>query len=149
MRNSGETTWLQRNTRWLVLGAVGGGLLLLGGLVFVIFMIVATAVRSSDVYQTSVARAQNDSRVLELLGAPVHPGLLVSGSIRVENRNGDADLSIPLSGPRGDAKLTVVAEKRGAEWRYEMMQVQAGDAESGTIDLLHENERTRSGKNEK
>jgi hypothetical protein len=135
-----DRTWLQRNTKWIVLGAIGGGLLLLCGFIAAILMLVSAAVRSSDVHETSVARAQADSRVLEVLGAPVEAGYLVSGSIQIDNDHGSADIAIPLSGPVGSARLTVVAEKRGGRWSYDEMLVTPDASGTRPIDLLDADE---------
>lgn len=134
-----ERTWWQRNTKWIVLGAILAGLLFLAALVLGIFFVVVAATRSSEVYQTSVARAQADSEVIARLGEPVEPGLLVSGNIQVENRDGEADIRIPLSGPQGEATLTVVAHKRAGTWRYDVMQVESAGA--APIDLARPEER--------
>jgi hypothetical protein len=149
MTGNGETTWLQRNTRWLVLGAVLGGLLVLACLALGILMLVVTAVRSSDAYQTSVMRAQTDPHVLELLGAPIEPGLFVRGSIRVENQSGDADLTIPLSGSHGQATLYVVADRQHGQWQYRRMYVQTEGPLAAEVDLLTPEPQQLKQRNEK
>ena len=142
MNANTERTWWQRNTKWIVLGAILTGLLFLATLVLGIFFVVVAATRSSEVYQTSVARAQADPEVIARLGEPVEPGLLVSGNIQVENREGEAEISIPLSGPQGEATLTVVAHKRAGVWRYEIMQVESTGA--APIDLALPEERANA-----
>ena len=129
MNTSTSRTWLQRNTKWIVLGAIVLSLTLLGLFLAAILMIVAGAMRSSDVYKESLARAQASPQVAALVGTPVEPGFFTSGTINVENRSGDADLHIPLHGPKGEATLDVVARKRDGVWVYESMRV-------GEIDLL-------------
>jgi len=79
--------------------------------------------RQSTPYRDSVARAQNDPRVRAALGTPVKPGLFVSGSINTQNRDGDAKLDIPLSGPKGSGTLRVVATKTRGQWDYNRMIV--------------------------
>jgi hypothetical protein len=124
-----QRTWLQRNTKWIVLGAVLLGVLLLGLFLAAILMIVAGAMRSSDVYKESLARAQASPQVAALVGTPVEPGFFTTGSINVENRTGDADLHIPIHGPKGEATIDVVARKRDGKWIYDTMRV-------GEVDLL-------------
>lgn len=124
-----ERTWLQRNTKWVVLGAVVGGVTLLGLFIAGILTVVTGAMRSSDVYKESLARAQADPALIEQLGSPIEPGFFTSGSIKVNGGSGDADLSIPIHGPKGEATINVVATKRGGTWTYQSMRV-------GDVDLL-------------
>ncbi len=42
-------------------------------------------------------------------------GWLISGSMRYENREGEADMSIPISGPDGSGSIRIEAVKQGAE----------------------------------
>lgn len=129
MNTSTSQTWLQRNTKWIVLGAILLSLTLLGLFLAALLMIVAGAMRSSDVYKEALARAQASPQVAAIVGTPVEPGFFTSGTINVENRSGDADLHIPIHGPKGEATIDVVARKRDGVWTYETMRV-------GEIELL-------------
>ena len=91
--------------------------------------------KSSDVYRDSVSRAVADVRVKSLLGKPIETGWLVTGNIKIHNGAGDADLSIPLTGPKGSATLHVVAEKANGKWECSTLQVDSSD-DSTMIDLL-------------
>ena len=122
-------TWLQRNTKWIVLGAVALGITLLGLFIAAILMLVTTAMRSNDVYREALTRAQNHPALIERLGTPIEPGFFTSGSINTAGPSGSADLAIPIHGPRGEATINVVAEKRGGTWIYESMR-------AGDVDLL-------------
>lgn len=124
-----QRTWLQRNTKWIVLGAVLLGLGLLALFIAAIVMVVAGAMRSNDVYKEALARAQANPVLIERLGTPIEPGFFTSGSINVSGPSGEADLAIPIHGPQGEATINVVAEKRGGTWNYETMRV-------GDVDLL-------------
>jgi hypothetical protein len=124
-----ERPWLQRNTKWIVLGAVALGLTLLALFVAAVAMLASAAMRTNDVYREALSRAQRHPALLERLGAPIEPGFFTSGSIDVSGPSGEADLTIPIHGPRGEATLNVVAQKRGGTWNYETMQV-------GDVDLL-------------
>lgn len=124
-----QRTWLQRNTKWIVLGAVLLALAMLAAFITGILFFVAGLMRSSDVYKEALARAQAHPAVIERLGQPIEPGFFTSGTINVENDRGDADLSIPIHGPKGEATIRVVARKDGGPWQYESMQ-------AGDVDLL-------------
>lgn len=96
----------------MVILPVGGGVALFQGL------------KSSDVYTGAVDAARADARVVDELGEPIETGLLFSGSINTSPNSGDADFSIPLSGPKGDAKLYVVAAKRAGVWEFELLEIE-------------------------
>ena len=121
--------WWQRNWKWCVpvLAAVlltlfvalalGGVALLLG------------AIKSSVAYQQALTRAQSDPAVIAALGEPIRAGWFVQGNISTSGASGEADLAIPLDGPRADGTLYVVAEKRAGEWRYETLAVNVDGGE--------------------
>lgn len=139
-----ERSWWQRNLKWVVLAAVLAGLLLFAAFIAAILFVVVGATRSSEVYQTAVSRAQSHPDVIAWLGQPVEPGLFASGSIEVNNRSGEADMSIPISGPRGTASISVVATKRAGVWYYEILQVQGHSSDPPPIDLRLPQERIQA-----
>ena len=108
-------------------------LLLVGGLVFGILWIVATAMKSSDVYEEAVARARSNVEVRARLGEPIEDGVIPDGSIRVLGDTGLAKLDVNLSGPKGQATMRVVAHKVDGEWRFRTLEV---DDDGGSVDLL-------------
>jgi hypothetical protein len=118
---------------WL---GIGCGVMLLGIVAFVCVFLITLfgALRSSTPFKESTARAQADPRVVSALGRPVEVEMFFSGKVNTHNRDGDADLNIGLSGPRGKARLIVVATKSAGVWSYSTMRV---DPERGApIDLL-------------
>lgn len=126
---------------WVAGGCVVA-VVVLGGFVAFILSIVFASMRSAEPYATSVERAQRDPRVIAALGAPVKPGLFVTGKIQVQNRDGYADLGIPISGPKQKGRITVVATKNAGRWSYQEMLV---TPDSGTaIDLRTSSERSPS-----
>ncbi len=123
--------WLARNWKWLLATLFLGGLVLMVGF----FALIMGAIRSSDVAKASVAMAQSNRQVVQQLGAPIEEGWLLSGSVNVSNASGDADLSVPISGPKGKGTVYVTAQKSAGRWRYSVMQV-AIDGSDERIDLL-------------
>jgi len=117
---------------WVGLGC---GLVFFGivGFIAFILFVVFSSMRSSTPYQEAVRRAQSDPRVIEMLGQPVNVGWFISGSIKTQNRDGYANLSIPISGPRGKATIDVSAVKRRGQWIYNEIIV---TKEKEEIDLL-------------
>lgn len=118
---------------WIALGC---GVLFFGFLAFLgfIFTVVVGSMRSSEPYRESMERARRDDRVIAALGTPIEPGIFISGSINTQNNNGDADLSIPIHGPKGKARIHVVGTKESGRWSYSRMTVTPEQGEP--IDLL-------------
>jgi len=90
--------------------------------------------KQSDAYKMAVARAKADSRVVAALGTPIEEGWYLSGKTNVNGGSGDADLSIPVSGPKGKGTIYAVATKSAGEWTYSKLQVKI-ESTGETIDL--------------
>jgi len=108
----------------------------LGLFVFGIF----GALKSSEVYQQAVAKAQASEEVQSAIGEPIVAGTFVSGSIEVSGASGNADLAIPISGPKGSATVYAVAKKSAGRWSYTTLEVEVKGA-AGRIDLLADESR--------
>ena len=121
---SQRPSWWSRNWKWFV----PMGCLTMIGLVIafvaMIMFIVFGALRSTDVYKQAVARAKKNPAVIEALGSPIEEGMLLSGKTNVEGSSGEADLSVPISGPKGKGTLYIVATKSAGEWTYSQLVVE-------------------------
>lgn len=118
-----QSNWWQRNWKWFVPVLATLLLALFAAFVFGIISLIFGAIKSSGPYQHAITRAQSDPAVIAALGEPIRAGWLVQGNINVNGASGDADLAIPLDGPRADGTLYVVAEKHAGEWRYDTVAV--------------------------
>jgi Cytochrome oxidase complex assembly protein 1 len=90
---------------------------------FVIFVgsvvvIVFSAIKSTDVYKDALARAKANAALIQAVGSPITEGFLVSGNTNVNGASGEANLSIPISGPKGKATIYVAATKSLGQWNY-------------------------------
>lgn len=97
-------------------------------------LVVFGAMKQSDAYKMAVARAKSDPRVTSALGTPISEGLFLSGSTNVTGGSGEADLTIPISGPKGKADIYAVATKSGGEWTFSKLAVKIANT-GETIDL--------------
>ncbi|MGH9492321.1 MAG: cytochrome c oxidase assembly factor Coa1 family protein [Terriglobales bacterium] len=115
--------WWSRNWKWFV--PVGCLTLLLLFCLFIalIFTVVMGSMKSSDAYKQAVAKARSNPEVVAKLGAPIEEGWFVSGSINVQNDSGNADLQIPISGPKGKAVIHAVAGKTAGKWEYARLTI--------------------------
>jgi hypothetical protein len=128
--SSGYRGWAQRHKGWAITFAVLFGFASFGALLFGLINI---SFRNSWVYQDALKRAQSDTEVIELLGAPIKDGWFTSGSL--DSGEGDAELSIPIYGPQMKGNLSVSAKRQKGIWTYRTLEVISSDGQRG-INLL-------------
>jgi hypothetical protein len=133
--------WLSRNWKWVVPVGLLSILLLMAAFVGSIFLILETSFQHSDCYQQALARARSSPQVLETIGQPLVSGWLTSGSVNISGPSGSADISIPISGPKGRGTIYVVAKKTAGEWSFQRLEV-AAEGNANRIDLLKPEEGT-------
>ena len=128
--------WWSRNWKWLVPVGCLLPILICGGFIALIFGFVNGAIKKSEPYQHAMAQALAHPDVVKLLGQPIVPGTMATGSIHLNNDAGDADLYFTLNGTNRSAIIHVVATKSGGVWTYSMITFTphgGGDQ----IDLVH------------
>lgn len=133
--------WWGRNWKWFVPSGCLGMLLLVACFVFVIMGIVFGAMKSSDAYKTALAKAKADSRVVNALGSPITDGYFVSGSTNVSGTSGQADMTVPISGPKGKGTIYFVATKFAGQWTFSKLMVEVA-ASGQRIDLIQDPQTT-------
>ncbi len=75
----------------------------------------------------------NDEQLIELLGSPIAKDGAVQGNIDWINGNKSAQMSIPISGPKGSGTLFINATGKGETWNYHEIRVEINEQE---INLL-------------
>lgn len=88
-----------------------------------VFFFVTGVMKQSDAYKIALARAQTNPALIEAIGSPILQKGIVSGNSNVNGPIGEANLSIPLSGPKGKATLYVEAKKSADLWFFQTMIV--------------------------
>jgi hypothetical protein len=127
--------WWTRNWKWFVPTGCFSLLILFVAFACSIALIVFSAMKSTDVYKEALARAKANSAVIDALGSPITEGFLVSGSTNVNGASGEANLSIPISGPNGKGTIYVAANKSLGRWNYSGLVVEISKTHR-RIDLL-------------
>lgn len=79
---------------------------------------------SSVAYEMGMKFANNDPVVEQFIGKPIKSGLLITGSLSVNNSEGKANISIPVSGPKGSGVVYVVATKEFGKWSADKLVFQ-------------------------
>jgi len=133
--------WWSRNWKWFVpTGCLTFVVLAVLFVVCIVFF-VFSVLKSSDAYKTALARAKSDQRVVAALGTPIRDGLVPSGKTNVNGPSGEADIGIPISGPKGKATIYAVATKSMGTWNFSKLAVQV---EGGEMIDLNENPESSS-----
>jgi hypothetical protein len=118
-----QPNWWSRNWKWFVPAGCLTLILLFCLFLGLIITIVMGSIKSSDAYKQAVAKARANPTVVEKLGTPIAEGYFVSGNINVQNDSGNADLQIPISGPKGKAVIHAVASQSAGKWEYSRLTV--------------------------
>lgn len=119
--------------KWGACGCITALIIVAAGIAGIV-LIVFGMVKSSDVYAGARREAARDPRVIEALGAPVHAGWWVTGSVHVDNGEGNADFHFPLIGSKSRGQVHAVATRDNGAWHYSELTVTTRDGQ--TIDVL-------------
>ena len=130
-----QKSWLERRPLWKIPLGCFTLLLLIGVSILVLFTVVTASFRNSNVYKLALAKASENSQVRELIGEPIRAGWLISGQMNVSGSSGNANLLIPVSGPRGKGAIRAVARKSAGVWLFTCLQVTI-TGQPASIDLL-------------
>jgi len=129
--------WWHRNWKWFVPVLAVVLLTLLMGAMLAFMSAIFGMIKSSDAYQYPLQQARRSPAAIAALGEPMDPGWLVMGNINVNGPSGDANLQIPLTGPKASGDLFVEAKKSAGAWSYQTLVLQL-DEGGKRIDLLEE-----------
>ena len=135
MNPTQQKVWFGRNWKWFV--PAGCLSIVLVAVVFVaaVAYLAFGSIKSSYVYQEAIARTRSNAAVVRELGEPIEPGFLISGNISITDSSGNADISIPVSGPKKSGKVYVSAVKKLGKWDFSALEVEI-EGETKRINLL-------------
>ena len=112
--------------KWIFWGCGGClTLLVIGGIAaFFIFKGVLGLLEKSPPYQDGLAKARSSAEVKAALGEPIETDGMVSGNINYNNDTGNADLTVPIKGPKGTGTLHIKSAKEpGQNWSSSTLRV--------------------------
>lgn len=134
MTRGEERSWNQSPWLWGGVGCCLGCILIPVVLVAVLGGGVVYLFQSSGIQDEVLERVRTHPEAVAALGEPIEAGWLIQGSIHLSDDGGEADFSLPVSGPDGSGRAYVVAQRRAGEWQFEelVLRVEGG----ATIDLL-------------
>jgi F0F1-type ATP synthase membrane subunit c/vacuolar-type H+-ATPase subunit K len=131
-----EKNWFERNWKWFVPSLLGGLAILIIGVALAIVGLVMVSIKHSDVYTQAMKGVSENPEVQQELGTPLKADFFIMGYINTSSSSSHAELTIPLSGPKGTATVYVVASKDLGEWSFERLIVKI-DGSGKKLNLLH------------
>ena len=137
MNGASDGSWWSRNWKWFAPTGCLVLLLLFVGGTFLVTHTVMSAIKSSDAFREPLAMVQSHPEVVVHLGEPLEPGWLVTGSVETTPASGNADLVIPVIGPKGEGNLYVTAHKETGDWSFDSVVLEIEEKDL-RINLLHE-----------
>lgn len=125
---------LGRNWKWMLpVGCLGLILIVVAAGAGIFFFAMST-LKSSDVYKGALERVRANPAAVEALGEPIKDGWLVQGNINLSGASGNANLQIPVSGPKKSGTVAVRAIYENGAWMYENLDLAVEGG--GVIPLL-------------
>ena len=119
-----KKNWWGRNWKWCVPGCcLGSVLFFVGAFVLMIFLIMGM-VKSAEPVAEALDRAKQHPQVQAAIGSPIKEGFTISCNIKTGGSSGTADMSIPVSGPKGKATIYAIAEKSAGAWSFSSLTVE-------------------------
>lgn len=138
MPGGGTPNWWSRNWKWFVPTLAVALLTLFVVAILALVFFIASQMKSTDVYQEAMRRAQCSYHVAVALGAPVEGSFMPKGNLSVNggrNGSGTAVMNDTLTGPLGSGDLFIDATRSKGVWAYNELSVrlEGGDF----VDLTH------------
>lgn len=125
----GDPTQVQKENR----SALGKGLLFgcsgcllvilaLGIFVAAIVGVVMASLRNSEPFQITLDAAKNSAEMRQAVGEPMTIGWIMTGNVKYNGGEGEADVYVPINGPSGSAYVHTVGRKAaGNGWDFSQM----------------------------
>jgi hypothetical protein len=125
---------MDRNWKWFVPVVSVGALVGFGAFACGIIFFVERTLKNSEPYHVALNRVHLSSEVTAALGTPLQESWFVVGNYRIQNSNRYEDLTFSIAGPRGNARVYLVASSTGQGWSYRILTVNV-EATHQTINL--------------
>ena len=111
----------QRNWARAGLAIIAGVFLLVGS----VFFGITSLMKNSEAYKMTMIEVRSDPQVVETMGEPIETGFFITGNINLQNSEGSAKLSIPISGPKCSGTIYTQATKKLGAWTIDLLVVRS------------------------
>lgn len=132
-------SWWSRHWKWAVPSGCLVVLLVLFGGCVALFAGALGMMKNTGAYTQAIDRVQSSADAVAVLGEPITAGWMMQGEFNDRGATGEADYSLPVSGPRGAGTLYVEARKSAGRWAFRVLMLVPDDG--AEIDLRTPEER--------
>jgi hypothetical protein len=127
--------WFGRNWKWLIPTGCLSIILVVAAGVGALVYVAVSAIKSSDIYKESLTKVKSNAAVVQELGEPIDAGSHINGNITVSGDSGNADVKIPISGPKKSGSIYATAIKKHGKWDFSVLEVEI-EGRTQRINLL-------------
>ncbi len=102
-----------------------------------VFGFAFNVLRDSEAAQAALRESQASTVLIEEIGEPMKMGWFLEGGVNVDvaNNSGDADILVPIKGPKGTASVHAIGIREGGVWIIQEMTATV-EGTGNTVDLL-------------
>jgi len=90
---------------------------------FGLLFFVASLIRNSEPFKVALQRANDSPEVAAAIGKPLKVGWMISGQINYNGTEGNAQMTIPISGPKGRGTIVISATRHANRWTFQTLEV--------------------------
>jgi hypothetical protein len=127
--------WFGRNWKWFIpTGCLSIILIIACGIGAVVYFAIGS-IKSSYVYAEALNKAKANSAVVSELGEPIEAGWQINGNVNIEGESGNADVKIPISGPKKAGAIYATAVRTHGKWDFSTLEVEI-EGKTDRINLL-------------
>src|SRR5882672_9217001 len=127
--------WFGRNWKWFIPTGCLSIVLIVAVSIGAVVYFAFASIKSSDIYRESLTRAKSNAAVVQELGEPIEAGWQISGNINVSGNSRNADVKIPISGPKKGGAIYATAKKKQGKWDFSALEVEI-EGKTERINLL-------------
>ena len=127
MEDYNQKSWFSKNWPWVLpLGCCSGCLVMF--VVFVLgsgvalFNVMDEVIEMSPVEEI-VTKAENNPKVITLIGENIEASGFPNGNIAMQNGDGDVDFSIDVRGSKGEGTLYATGIRANEKWVFEELYI--------------------------
>lgn len=117
-----QRSWWIRHLGCVIASGVALLFVCILGFVLGVGALIFGAMGKSEPARLAVVRAEANEQVQMQVGRPLKVGWFVGGEISVSGPAGHAELSIPVSGPKGKGTIYLAAEKTLGRWKFSALE---------------------------
>lgn len=100
-------------------------LILIVGIIFLVGMVggITSLFKDSAPYKQAIMLAEENPQVQNAIGTPIESDGMLSGNIVRSDGENSADMSVPVKGPKGKARINFDAVEVNDNWQFEELMV--------------------------